>query len=128
MKAHFFIQLSEVIVGLGLGLLKGGMLLNFLVSRRHLKAGSTYYSREVSDREHHQNEKCTSVHIRTLRIIYTSKVGSWTLKAREEEARGGVDMALMTRVCHPHPTLCCAAGMVARQVAFSYVSCFLSPN
>jgi hypothetical protein len=39
-KAHFFIQLSDVIVGLCLSLLIGGMLLNLLLRRRHLIGGS----------------------------------------------------------------------------------------
>ena len=64
MKAHFFIQLREVIVGLRLSLLKGGMLLNFLLRRRHLIGGST----RMSNRGHYTREYGASVHPRTMRI------------------------------------------------------------
>lgn len=73
MKAYFFIQLSEVMVGLHLSLLKGGMLLNLLLGRRHLIGGST--SRIImSNKGHHKQGKGASVHPRTVRIKDMSKV------------------------------------------------------
>lgn len=62
MKTHFFIQLSDVIMGLCLSLLKGGVLLYLLLRRRHLIGGSTC-RKEMSNRGHHKKvEKCQRAH------------------------------------------------------------------
>jgi hypothetical protein len=80
--------LGEIIVSLGLGLLKGGMLLNLFLSRRHL-IQDKYRQQEAPDsckKETPQGRE-KNWNARTYyEDLYTKNVvgGSWTLRARGE--------------------------------------------
>jgi hypothetical protein len=91
-------------VSLGLGLLKGGMLLNLFLSRRHL-IQDKYRQQEAPDsckKETPQGRE-KNWNARTYyEDLYTKNVVGGVVDV--ESKRGGeleqVDMALMTRVCH----------------------------